>query len=80
MVATHIFHKLILSVRLCMKMESWGFCVLVFDSSGEPANCHGEMVCGVSYSPGTEFVVGLSTSEEEAVGASTGAPMEIPSS
>ena len=63
-----------------MKMASWGFCVLVFDFSGEPAIRPEEMVCGVPYSSGTEFVVGRSTSDEEAVGASTGAPMEIPSS
>ena len=63
-----------------MKMASWGFCVLVFDSSGEPASRPEEMVCGVPCSSGTEFVVGRSASEEEAFGASTGAPMEIPSS
>ena len=57
-----------------------GLCVLVFDSSGEPVNRPEETVCGVPYSSGTEFVVGRSASEEEAVGASTGAPMEIPSS
>ena len=59
-------------------MASWGFCVLVFDSSGEPVNRPDEMVRGVSYSPGTELVVGCSTSKEEAVGGPTGAPMEIP--
>ena len=36
MVAIHFFHKLVLSARLYLKMASWGFCVLVFDSSGEP--------------------------------------------
>ena len=33
MVATHIFHKLVINARLFMKKASWGFCVLVFDSS-----------------------------------------------
>ena len=80
MVATHIFYKLVFNPRLYMKMASRGFCVLVFDSSREPVNCPEEMVCGVPCSFGTEFVVGRSTSHEEAVGASTGAPMEIPSS
>ena len=61
-------------------MASWGFCVLVFDSSGEPVNHHEQLVCGVPYSSGTEFLVGRFASEEEAVGASTGAPIEIPSS
>ena len=78
--AIHIFHELVLSARLYIKMTSWGFCVLVFDSSGEPVNHPEEMVRGVPYSSGTEFVVRRSTSEEEIVGASTGAPMEIPSS
>ena len=61
-------------------MARWSFCVLVFASSGEPANSPKEMVCGVLYSSGIKFVAGCSTSEEEAVGASTGALMEIPSS
>ena len=34
----------------------------------------------VPVSSGTKFVVGRSTSHEEVSGASTGAPMEIPSS
>ena len=63
-----------------MKMASRGFCVSVFDSSGEPGNRSEEMVRGVPYSSWAEFVVGRSTSGEEAVGASTSAPMEIPSS
>ena len=57
-----------------------GLCVLILDSSGEPFNRPNEMVCGVPYSSGTEFVGGRSATEEEAVGPSTGAPMEIPSS
>ena len=55
-----------------------GLCVLVFDSSGEPVNRPEETVCGVPCSSGAEFVVGQSASEEEAIGASAGAPMEIP--
>ena len=61
-------------------MALGGFCVLELDSSGEPAKHPEEMVCGVSCSSGAEIVVGRSTSEVEAVGASTAAPMEIPSS
>ena len=56
-----------------------GLCILVFDSSGEPVNRPEERVCGVPCSSGTNFIVGRSASEEEAVGASTGAPMELPS-
>ena len=80
MVAIHIFHKLVDSVRLYMKLASWGFGVLVLDSSGEPVNRSEERTCGVPYASGSEFVVGSCTSEEEAVSAATGAPMEIPSS
>ena len=63
-----------------MKLASWGFCILVFDSSGEPAVRPQENVCDLPCSSGTEFVVGQSKPDEEAVGASPGAPMEIPSS
>ena len=80
MVAIHISHKLVVNARLYMKTASWGFRVLVFDSSGEPVNRPEQMACGVPYSSGTEFIVGRSTSKEEAVSAATGAPMEIPSS
>ena len=37
MVAAHIFHRLPISARLFMKKASWGCCVLVFNSSSEPA-------------------------------------------
>ena len=57
-----------------------GLCILVFDSSGEPVVRPEEMVCGVPCSSRTEFVVGRSASEEEAVSAWTGASKEIPSS
>ena len=78
--AIHILHELVYSARLFMKMASWGFCVSVFGSSGELDDCHKEMECGVPGSSGTKLVVGRCTSYEEATGASTGAPMEIPSS
>ena len=35
--AIKVFHKLVNSARLNMKMASWGYCVLVHDSAGEPA-------------------------------------------
>ena len=57
-----------------------GLCVLVFHSSGEPVIRPEEIVCGVPCSSRTEFVVGRSASEHEAFGASTGAPMNLPSS
>ena len=36
MAAAHIFHKLVISAHLFMKMTSWGYCVLVYNCSGEP--------------------------------------------
>ena len=77
--AIHILHELVYSARLFMKMASWGFCVLVFESSGELGDRPQETEFVVPYSSGTKFVVGRSTFYEEATGASTGAPMEIPS-
>ena len=78
--AVYILHELVYSARLFMKMASWGFCVLVFGSYGELDDRPQETECGVPGSSGTKFVVGRSTSCEEATGASTGAPMEVPSS
>ena len=78
--AIYILHELVYSARLFMKMASWGFCVLVFGSSGELDDRPQETECGVPVNSVTNFVVGRSTSYEEATGASTGAPMEIPSS
>ena len=79
MVATHVFHKLVFSARLCMKKTSWGCSVLVFDSSGEPAG-HLDFsdYCAPGFS-GTEFEVGR-TSCEDGVGATVHAPMDYKSS
>ena len=79
MVATHIFHKLVISARFFMKKASWGCCVLVFDSSGEPAG-HPEFSdsCAAGCS-GTESEVGR-TSCEDGVGATVHAPMGYESS
>ena len=79
MVATHIFHKLVFSARFFMKKASWGYCVLLFDSSGEPAG-HPEFSdsCAPGCS-GTEFEVGR-TSGDDGVGATLHAPMDYESS
>ena len=79
MVATHFFHKLVISARLFMKKASWGCCVWVFDSSGEPVGYpeYGDS-CGPVCS-GTEFEVGR-TSCEDGVGATVHAPMDFESS
>ena len=79
MVATHTFHKLVNSARFFMKKASWGCCVLVFDSSGEPA---GHPDVSDVFSPGcsgTEFEVGR-TSCEDGLGATVYAPMDYESS
>ena len=67
-------------MAIFMKMASWSFCVLVFEPSGKLGDRPPETECGVPYSSGTKFVVRRSTSYEEGAGASTGDPMEIPSS
>ena len=78
MVATHVFHKLVISARLFKKKASWGCPVLVFDSSGEPAG-HPEFSdsCAPGCS-GTEFDVGR-TSCEDGVGATVHALMDYES-
>ena len=76
--AIYILHELVNSARLFMKMASCAS-FLVFGSSGELDDRPRETECGVPGSSGTKFVVGRSTSYEEAAGASTGAPMEVPS-
>ena len=78
--AIYILHELVYSARLFMKMASWGFCVLVFESSGEVGDRPQETECGIPCSSGTQLFVGRSTSCGEVVGASTGAPMEVSSS
>ena len=75
--AIYILHELVYSARLVMKMASWGFCVLVFESSGEVGDHPQETECGAPCSSGTQLVVGRSTSCGEVVGAFTGAPMEV---
>ena len=57
-----------------------GLCVLVFGSLGELGDRPQETEYDVPSSSGTKLFVGHSTSSDEATGASTGAPMEIPSS
>ena len=61
-------------------MESWGCCVPVFESSGEPVVCPGETLRDVPCSSGSEFVMRRNTFNEEVFGVSTSAPMKILSS
>ena len=80
MMATHIFHKLVFSARLFMKKASWGYCVLVFDSSGEPAAHPGFIDSCAPGGSGTEFEVGRTTSCKEGADCTMNAPMDHESS
>ena len=60
--ASHIFHKLVYSVRSNTKIASWSFCVSVFDSSGQPAASPGVAFACIPGGFGCEFEVGRATS------------------
>ena len=59
-----------------MKEAPWGFCLLEFDSSGEPAAHPGVSDYCVPVGSGTEFQVGRTTSFEERADATMNAPMD----
>ena len=78
MVATHIFHKVVISALLFIKKALWGCFVLVFDSSVEPA---GQPEFSYSCAPGcsgTEFEIGH-TSCDDGVGTTVHVPMDYES-
>ena len=80
MVATQIFQKLVITARMFMKKASWGCCVFLLNSSGEPAVHPGVSdACAPGYS-GTEFEFGRTTSSKEGVGATANARMDYESS
>ena len=60
--AIHFFHKLVYSALSNLKMESWGYCILVFDSSGEPAACPGDAFACFLGGCGDEFENGRAKS------------------
>ena len=78
--AIHISRKLVFSARLNKKVASWGFCVLVFDSSGEPATHPGD-TCGVvpDFS-GSEFEAGRISSCDDVATRDERSPMGCTSS
>ena len=57
-VAINIFHELVSSACLDMMKTSWGYCVSVFDSSGETAALLGIVDSGFLVGSGTEFEFG----------------------
>ena len=73
--AIHISHKLVFSARLNMKVASWGYCVLVFDSSGEPATHPGENAVVVPDLSGSEFEVGRPSSHDDVATHDERSPM-----
>ena len=64
-VATHIFYKLVFSARLFMEKASWGYFVLVFESSAEPAVYPESSDSCATGSSWTEFEVERTTSCKE---------------
>ena len=80
MVATHISHRLVFSARLFLKKASWGYCVLLFDSSGKSAAHPGISDSCAPGGSGTEFEVARTTSYEEGADATVNAPMNHESS
>ena len=80
MPATHISHKRLFSACLFKKNASKGYCVLVFDSSGELADHPGISDSCAPGGSGTEFEVARTTSCEEVSDATVEAPMDYESS
>ena len=78
--AIHISHKLVFSARLIMKVASWGYCVLVFDSSGEPATHPGDTSAVVPDFSGSEFEVGRISSCDNVASRDKRSPMGCTSS
>ena len=54
----------------------WGFCILVFDSSGKPVAHPGISDSCARYGSGTESEVGRTTSYEEGADATVNAPLD----
>ena len=63
-----------------MKVASWGFCVLAFDSSGEPAAHPGDAFVVVPGFSGSEFEVGRASSCDDVPGLDKRSPMGCASS
>ena len=63
-----------------MKVASWGCCVLVFDSSGEPATHPGDASAVVPDFSGSEFEVGRISSCDEVATRDERSPMGCTSS
>ena len=73
--AIHFFLKLVTRAHLNMKMASWGFCVLLFDSSEEPVAHLRDAFGVVPGLFGNEFEVGCVTSCDEVPSLGKSPPM-----
>ena len=71
----HSLIKLIFSAPLNMKMASWSYCVLVFDSSAEPAARPADAFAVFPGCSGSEFEVGRTTSCDEKPSLKKRSPM-----
>ena len=80
MVAIHILHKLVFSARLFRKMASWGYCVLVYVSAGEPAARPDNAFADVPGYSGSEFEVGHATTCDDVPSLEKRSPMDFASS
>ena len=78
--AIQFFHELVSSPRLFRKKASWGYYLLVFHSSGEPAPLPRVSDFCVPGGSRTDFVVGRTTSCEEGANALISAPIHHESS
>ena len=63
-----------------MKVASWGYCVFVFDSSGDPATRPGDTSAIVPDFPGSEFEVGRISSCDDVATPDKRSPMGCKSS
>ena len=79
-VAILIVLKLVFSARPNKKMASWGYCVLVYDSAGEPAAPPGNAFAVVLGCSGIEFKVGCATSCDDVPSLEKRSPMGCASS
>ena len=80
MVAIHVLHQLELNARLFMKMASWGYCVSVYDSAGEPAARPEDGFADVPGYCGSEFEVGHATTCDDVPSLEKRYPMDCASS
>ena len=78
--AIRIFHKLVSSARLYIEKASWGYCVSVFVSSGEPAALPRIGDSGVLDGSGNESEIGCTISCEECANITMKLPRDLVSS